>query len=78
MQTAITRRTMLTVLSAASAQLLFRRRLSASGIPVGEDGHGLTGAPELLNLTLTAMTAYTLRIGIAPVTDDAPDYELGC
>ena len=77
MQTAITRRTMLTVLSAASAQLLFRRRLSASGIPVGEDGHGLTGAPELLNLTLTAMTAYTLRIGIAPVTDDAPDYELG-
>lgn len=64
-------------MSAASAQVLLCRRMSATSVFAGEQPHKLTGAPEALNLTLTSMTAKTLRIGIAPVADEAPDHELG-
>jgi alpha-glucosidase (family GH31 glycosyl hydrolase) len=54
---------------AAAAQLLFSTRLPASNV--------LAAAPGALDLTLTAMTENTLRIGIAPVTSETPAAELG-
>jgi alpha-glucosidase/alpha-D-xyloside xylohydrolase len=63
--------------AATTAQLLFSARLSASGTPVASASQQLAAPPGLLDLTLTAMTANTLRIGIAPATAEAPANELG-
>jgi len=77
MQFAMSRREVLARVGAASTQLLLARRIGATGRFAPGVRGGPTAAPEELDLTLTAMSAHTLRIGIAPVTDIAPDRELG-
>ncbi|MGC2636066.1 MAG: hypothetical protein WA294_02735, partial [Acidobacteriaceae bacterium] len=57
----ISRRALLGGLGAGAAQLLFTRRIAASVLAP------LTGEPEQLDLTLTALSARTLRIAVAPV-----------
>jgi alpha-glucosidase/alpha-D-xyloside xylohydrolase len=89
----ISRRSLLAGAGAASARLLFAGRVhaagilanrdgeiaasEAAGIPAGEESASLAGTPGAVDLSLTAMTANTLRIGIAPVTAAAPERELG-
>jgi alpha-glucosidase/alpha-D-xyloside xylohydrolase len=89
----ISRRSLLACAGAASAQLLFSGRVhaagilankgreiaasEAAGILAGEESASLAGVPGAIDLSLTAMTANTLRIGIAPVTAAAPEQELG-
>jgi alpha-glucosidase/alpha-D-xyloside xylohydrolase len=63
----LTRRTVLAGAAATTAQLLFRAKLSPAQ---------LAAPPGLVDLTLTALTANTLRIGIAPATAEAPAHEL--
>jgi alpha-glucosidase len=73
----ISRRSLLASAGAASTQLLFTCRLKAAGL-LGEMGSSpLAAAPGDIDLTLTAMTPNTLRIGIAPATAEPPDNELG-
>ena len=62
---------MLAGIAVAGAQLLFRTTIRAATT------RQLAAAPGLVDLTLTAMTANTLRIGIAPATSQPPVYELG-
>jgi alpha-glucosidase/alpha-D-xyloside xylohydrolase len=71
------RRSLLAGAGAASAYLLFRGRIDAATGSAGNEKSPLAAAPGDLDLTLTAMTANTLRIGIAPVTAHTPDQELG-
>ena len=72
MQSEITRRSVVGGVAAAACQLLFRSRLRAA-----ETSNTLAAAPGLVDLTLTAMSANTLRIGIAPATGQAQAHELG-
>jgi alpha-glucosidase (family GH31 glycosyl hydrolase) len=65
---------MLTCTMGASLPVLFRCRIGSAAILPDAAG---TAAPEELDLTLTAMSAQTLRIGIAPANDIAPNRELG-
>lgn len=62
---------MLAGAGAAAAQLLFRSTIRMAA------AQQLAAPPGLLDLTLTAMSENTLRIGIAPVTAEAPAHELG-
>ena len=71
------RRSLLAGAGAASALLLFRGKLSSATQAAGAESSPLAGAPGALDLTLTAMTANTLRIGIAPADAAAPNHELG-
>ncbi len=48
----------------------------AAGILAGRERRQLADLPQLLDLELTSMSANTLRIGIAPVDNEAPDNEL--
>ena len=73
----LTRRAVLAGASVASAQLILSRPMSAAGVFWGGGSQELSAPPGLLTLSLTAMTANTLRIGIAPVTAEAPAQELG-
>lgn len=73
----ITRRAVLAGAGAATAHLIFSCPISAAGVFWGDGSHELSAPPGLLNLSLTAMTANTLRIGIAPVTSETPAQELG-
>jgi alpha-glucosidase (family GH31 glycosyl hydrolase) len=61
----------------ASAHLLFAARLKASILNEATGLSPLSASPGLLDLTLTAMSADALRIGIAPATAYAHDHELG-
>jgi len=72
-----TRRSVLTGVAAITAQLLFRARLARAGSVIADGSPQLAAAPGLVDLTLTAMTANTLRIGIAPAAAQAPAHELG-
>lgn len=58
-----------------AAQLLFRGRLSAAALS-NTAQQKLAAPPGLVDLTLTALSANTLRIGIAPATAQAPAHEL--
>ena len=60
---------MLAGTAAAAAQLLFRGTIRAAT-------QQFAANPGRLDLTLTAMSPNTLRIGIAPVTSQAPEHEL--
>lgn len=72
----MTRRGILFGAGAATAHLLFSRTLhGAEVLPEGQ--HGLVARPGALDLTLTAMTPHTLRIGIAPANAEARAQELG-
>ncbi len=62
---------------AVSAQLLFKCRISSAAVLAQTASYPLAAAPGALDLTLTAMTANTLRIGIAPALAFAPEQELG-
>jgi alpha-glucosidase/alpha-D-xyloside xylohydrolase len=73
----LSRRSLLAGAGAASAYLLFRGRLNAATPATETEASPLAGAPGALDLTLTAMTENTLRIGIAPVSAAAPNSELG-
>lgn len=64
----ISRRSVLAGTAAAAAQLLFRGRAASA--------QKLAAAPGLVDLTLTALSASTLRIGIAPATAQAAEHEL--
>jgi alpha-glucosidase (family GH31 glycosyl hydrolase) len=55
--------------AATATQLLFSARVPAATV--------MAAAPGALDLTLTAMSPNTLRIGIAPVTSEPPAAELG-
>ena len=66
----ISRRSVLAGATAASAELLFSRTLFAAATETAAQ-------PESLNVTLTAMNPLTLRIGIAPATDEPVATELG-
>ncbi len=68
----LSRRSVLAGAAAASAGLLFSRNLIW---PAG--AQELAATPGLLNVTLTAMNPFTLRIGIAPVTAKPVQKELG-
>lgn len=72
----MTRRGVLAGAGAATAHVLFNRTMYAAWVlqPVRP---GLVATPGALDLTLTAMTQHTLRIGIAPVTAEAHAQELG-
>ena len=63
---------MLAGAAAASAQLLFSRTLIWPG-----GAEELAAIPGLLNVRLTAMNPFTLRIGIAPATAPPVERELG-
>lgn len=65
----ISRRSVLAGTAATAAQLIFRGRLSAAPLT-------LAAPAGLVDLTLTAMTANTLRIGVAPATAQTPAHEL--
>jgi len=73
----LSRRSVLAGTAATTAQLLFRSRLSAAALLPAEKSRQLAAAPGLVDLTLTALTGDTLRIGIAPATAQAPAHELG-
>jgi len=68
----VTRRSVLAGAAAASAQLLFSRTLIWPA-----SAQELASTPGLLNVRLTAMNPFTLRIGIAPVTAEPLQEELG-
>ena len=68
----ISRRSVLAGAAAASAQLLFSRTLIWPG-----GAEELAAIPGLLNVRLTAMNPFTLRIGIAPATAAPVERELG-
>jgi hypothetical protein len=70
MKATITRRSMLAGAAAAGAQVLFRTTIRATTT------QQLAAAPGRLDLTLTAMSSGTLRIGIAPATSQATEHEL--
>jgi alpha-glucosidase (family GH31 glycosyl hydrolase) len=72
----LSRRSVISGVVAASAQLLFQARLRATPALAFVDQEAPAAAPGALDLTLTAMTANTLRIGIAPATGEAVDSEL--
>jgi alpha-glucosidase (family GH31 glycosyl hydrolase) len=65
----LSRRSVLAGAAAATVQLLFRTRLIAAS--------ELAAAPGLVDLTITALTSNTLRIGVAPATAQPPANELG-
>ena len=71
-----TRRGVLVGAGAATGHVLFSRAMQAAGTVVGIV-EGVTGTPGALDLTLTAMTPNTLRIGIAPANAKAHANELG-
>ena len=72
----ITRRGILAGAGAAAAQVLFSRTVYGNGL-LQLAQPGLAAAPGAIDLTLTAMTPHTLRIGIAPATAEAHAQELG-
>ena len=71
------RRSVIAGIAATTTQLLFRTKLSASAVVSAAGSPQLAAAPGLIDLTLTAITANTLRIGIAPAIEQAPAHELG-
>jgi alpha-glucosidase (family GH31 glycosyl hydrolase) len=73
----LSRRSVISGAAAASAQLLFHARLGAMARLGVADREPLAAAPGALDLTLAAMTASTLRIGIAPAAGEAPSSEIG-
>lgn len=73
----ITRRSVLTGAAATAAQLIFHARIGAAASPASAAAQQLSANPGLVDLTLTALSAGTLRIGIAPATAEAPAHELG-
>ncbi len=77
MRKSFSRRSVIAGAAAASAHLLFAARLKASSLPETAGFSPLSAHPGLLDLTLTAMSADALRIGIAPATASAHDHELG-
>lgn len=77
MKPTISRRSLLAGVGAASAYLLFQGRLGAAARPAASGASPLAAGPGALDLTLAAMTANTLRIGIAPANAAAPNDELG-
>jgi alpha-glucosidase (family GH31 glycosyl hydrolase) len=77
MDCTLSRRSVIAGAVAASAQLLFAARLRAATALAIAGPEPLAAAPGALDLTLTAMTGNTLRIGIAPVTGQATNFELG-
>ena len=72
----ITRRSIVAGAGAAAAHVMFSRTMYGTVLSAEAD-HGPIAAPGALNLTLTAITAHTLRIGIAPATAQPLDHELG-
>ncbi len=77
MRKSLSRRSVIAGAATASAHLLFAARLKASILNETTGLSPLSASPGLLDLTLTAMSADTLRIGIAPATAYAYDHELG-
>jgi len=73
----LSRRSVLVGASAITTQLLFQTRLSTAAALPPAGSERLAAAPGLLYLTLTGLSAGTLRIGIAPATAKAPAHELG-
>jgi alpha-glucosidase/alpha-D-xyloside xylohydrolase len=73
----ISRRALLAGAGAASAQILLGRRIKAAGILTGSASPPLAAKPGDIDLTLTAITPNTLRIGIVPATAEQLDNELG-
>jgi alpha-glucosidase len=73
----ISRRSVLAGAAASTAQLIFHSRIGAAAVLASDESRLLAAAPGLVDLTLTALTAGTLRIGIAPATAQAPAHELG-
>ncbi len=71
----LTRRSVLAGTAAATAQLLFHTRISAAAALAATEPE-LAAAPGLVDLTLTALSFGTLRIGIAPATAETPEHEL--
>ena len=62
---------------AATAQLLFSRRLLAVDLLAGTQQGAASAAPGLLDLTLSALSPGILRISIAPANDAPQLEELG-
>ncbi len=71
----ISRRSVLAGTAATAAQLLFRGRVSAAALSNAAP-QKFAAPPGLVDLTLTALSANTLRIGIAPATAQASAHEL--
>ena len=71
-----TRRTVLAGAAATAAQMLFHAKLSSAAPLSTPESEQLATTPGLVDLTLTALTSNTLRIGIAPATSQAPAQEL--
>ena len=61
---------------AITAHVLFSRTMQGSGLS-GESQRDLVAPPGTLDLTLTAMSAHTLCLGIAPATAKPNTQELG-
>jgi alpha-glucosidase (family GH31 glycosyl hydrolase) len=73
----LSRRSVLAGTAATTVQLLFSSKLRAASALSSIESEQLAAAPGLIDLTLTALSANTLRIGIAPANAQAPSQELG-
>ena len=73
----ITRRSVITGLSAGSTHLLFSRRMTAASFFASAAGEPIAATPGLLDVTLTAITPGILRISISPANDAPRLHELG-
>jgi alpha-glucosidase (family GH31 glycosyl hydrolase) len=77
LSTNLSRRSILAGTAATTAKLLFSSKLRAAYALAQAENEQLVASPGLINLTLTALSNNTLRIGIAPANTYAPTSELG-